>query len=268
MLKGESFKEWFNSSTVQQLNESFYSETEIDLMKSSVLRHDVKTNKLSLYIYGTYNTFELPFCPKRAHHNPVTFTRTCIGYHKDMIRLGLFVFCFKSSCENMWFMKDGDMEFKETFYTLSIKNQLEKYLSLMIQSDPKIFKFKATVEEETHIKKYHCMYVNTHNIRIQNYISGTYDVHQLYVFVNDLEGYIMMCITKSMNYIFIIMPPALSNLIDTQSNTVLSSQMDNCEVFVHPKDPYPFLTFLLDNNKISKMLHSKICSILNLEKMA
>ena len=246
--------------TTEKCGEADYTNEEIQLVKQSLVQINNSSNQLSLCFvdrYYKYRNFKLPFCLMRAHRNPVTNTITWFGFNQNMIHLNLFISCFKQSCQGKRMMPCGHLKLQYPFYAPHIEESFSRYLRVLCMNDPKIFEVCKNKQE------YICNYINTNNTSIHNYISHKYDVQQLYIFIEDLHGYVMMCVTKRMNYLFVIMPHDLAtrNVFGTDSFKKDTSQ--KCEVYVYFKDPNSLLRYLHDNNRISESLFNSVCSLLD-----
>ena len=241
-----------------------YSKEEVDMLKSTVLKHNPATNNLSLCFRSQYSralVFKLPFCLRKCHTNPVTNTVTWIGYDHEMIHLGLFTHCFKQSCHGKHFMSAGHMKFLFPFYSPAIETLISRYIAVLNRSDPKMFVIRESD------KGLATMHVNTNVKKCSDYLSSAQSIHQLYAFVDDKAGYSLLCVTNTVWYIFVTMPQVVADKYVFSKNTPeLCHIQQQCEVFVHPKDPSPLMKVLEQSEKVSQSLHRNLMSIFQLEK--
>ena len=258
-----SKKEVVKRMNIPKHDEYIYSSNEIHMINSRVVfKHNPNTNCLSMGICDDnfYKTiaFKLPFCPMRAHHNPVTNTLGYLGYDKHMIRLGLFIHCFKESCNGKHFMPDGHLVFEFPFFASSIKKQINRYLSFVNRSKHKIIEINEDYEK---------LYVNTNNIEYNTLTENENNIQQLYAFVNDLYGYFLLYITHTTRFVAILIH---HNDIYLSLHHITSPRASNglqkVDVFTCTKDPLPLISHLYSSTKISRVLHNNILKILMAEK--
>ena len=231
--------------SVSKPDEGVYTAQEIELVKNIGFKHNVCNNTLSMTIGPS---FKIPFCLMRAHHNPVTSTIGWVGYDKDMIRLGLFVHCFKESCKGKHFMPDGHMIFTFPFYAPHIQKKVHDYVKDVRMNDPQLFRISSNTEEN----QVTVLYINTNDTGFDQYLPRLSSIHQLYAFVDDLFSHVMMCITTTMEYMIVLKPHDIGI-------------HKRYEVFLHLKDPIPLLKFVHTNKKISDWLYGTIHNILKTE---
>jgi hypothetical protein len=268
-LWNSSKKDVIERMKIPKQDEYIYMPHEIDMMNKLFFKHNLKNNSLSMALRydGCFNvpSFKLPFCPMRAHHNPVTNTIGWVGYEKNMIHLGLFVYCFKESCKNKHFMQDGHMVFSFPFYSDCIRKQVNNYINYVRNSDPALIRICEN-KEDSEISE---LYINTNNDNFNKYISGLSSIHQLYAFVNDSCGYFLLCITRAMEYVAIIISHDKMNghIFNSNVNSLLKGHnMNNTEVYIQSKDPNALINYLHKKQKVSDKLFHNILNVLELER--
>ena len=235
-------------------DESVYMADEIDLVNDIHFQHNLSNNSLSMTINGC---FKMPICLMRAHHNFVSSTIGWVGYDKDMIRLGLFVHCFKESCRSKHFLPDGHMIFTYPFYSPTIERDFGMLFKYVKSGNPTLFQIHKEGNDVT------SLYINTNDMPLQTYVPSLYHIHQVYAFVHDfhVEHHVTLFITSSMDYILIIVPQDTANIVFSHS----SESQTKCEVFIHKKDGLTLLNYALENKKISPQIFQAIYNVFKTE---
>lgn len=227
-------------------NESVYTNSEINMMNRITFKYNAERNCLAMAFFQNGNIcFKIPFCPMRAHHNPVSSTIGWVGYEHNMIRLGLFISCFKNSCTNKHFMPDGHLIFSFPFISSCIENEIKKYIYYIKHNPVKLF-----FVEEGDGNELIDRYINTNNITVGSYIQNAQSIHQLYAFCNDLYGNFLLCVTNFNIYIAIIVPHKKGN------GKVIP------EMFIHDEKANIIIKYLHANQKLSGTLYRELISLL------
>lgn len=230
-------------NVLKRMESDDHTVCEIEMMKCTMFKYNPTNNKLML-VLGR-RTFNLPFCPLRAHENPVTSTRAWIAYNRNMVRMNLFVFCFKTSCEKKKFMLDGQLSFNFPFFTENIKEEVKTFIATSITEKHVLIEI-STDEEDT--QSYCEKYINTNNFPITTYIKDHYSIHHLYAFVSENDVNFLFCLTKASVFIAII------------------SKQKTHTIIISKNDSMPLLKYLHQESILSQALLKEIIYLFKTEK--